>query len=61
MSIFKDTFRGYVRDQLKLREEIVDIGNTPDKGERSKRHKSKTVKIRGKDVTIKPGDFFLHY
>ena len=60
MSIFKDTFRGYVRDQLKLREEIVDIGNTPDKGERSKRHKSKTVKIRSKDVTIKPGAFFSY-
>ena len=60
MSIFKDTFRGYVRDQLKLREELIDIGNTPDKGERSKRHKSKTVKIRGKDVNIKPGAFFSY-
>ena len=31
MSIFKDTFRGYVRDQLSLREELIDI--LKDKGE----------------------------
>ena len=60
MSIFKDTFRKYVRNQLSLREELVDIGNTNDSGERSKRHKSKIVKIRGKDVTIKPGAFFSY-
>ena len=60
MSIFKDTFRPYVRDQLALREELVDIGNTPDQGERSERRKLKEVKIRGKDVTIKPGAFYSY-
>lgn len=28
MSIFKDTFRRYVRDQISLREELIDLGNT---------------------------------
>ena len=37
MSIFKDTFRGYVRDQLSLREELIDIGNTDDSGNRTSR------------------------
>ena len=27
MSIFKDTFRDYVRDQLSIREQLIDIGN----------------------------------
>ena len=30
MSIFKDTFRKYVRDQISLREEIISIGNPKD-------------------------------
>ena len=37
MSIFKDTFRDYVRRQLILREELIDIGNTSDQGERTNR------------------------
>ena len=30
MSIFKDTFRKYVRDQISLREELISIGNPQD-------------------------------
>lgn len=41
MSIFKDTFRRYVRDQLSLREEIIDIGNTNDQGIKSNRNSIK--------------------
>ena len=37
MSIFKDTFRDYVRDQLSIREELISLGNTNDQGVRSNR------------------------
>ena len=30
MSIFKDTFRDYVRDQLSIREKLIEIGNLTD-------------------------------
>jgi len=59
MSIFKDTFRDYVRDQLKLREELISIGN-PDKfnefeGNVNRKNSGKVYKGRKEDVTIKPG------
>ena len=61
MSIFKDTFRKYVRNQISLREELIDIGNTDDNGVRSKRKASKDVKLQdGTDVTIDPGAFFTY-
>ncbi len=51
MSIFKDTFRRYVRDQLSLREEIIDIGNTNDQGIRSNRNKVKNnIKLQSGTV-----------
>ena len=60
MSIFKDTFRGYVRNQLELREELISIGN-PDKfneheGNTNRRNSSHTFTNWNKEeVTIKPG------
>ena len=45
MSIFKDTFRDYVRRQLILREELIDIGNTSDQGERTNRLQIRIQKI----------------
>ena len=60
MSIFKDTFRGYVRNQLELREELISIGN-PDKfneheGNTNRRNASHTFTNWNKEeVTIKPG------
>ena len=61
MSIFKDTFRKYVRNQISLREELIDIGNTDDNGVRSKRRASKDVKLQdGTNVTIDPGAFFTY-
>ena len=61
MSIFKDTFRRYVRDQLSLREEIIDIGNTNDQGVRHNRNAGKKdIKLQSgtvvKDLT--PGAFY---
>ena len=44
MSIFKDTFRDYVRRQLILREELIDIGNLSDEGERKNRLKKHIIK-----------------
>ena len=61
MSIFKDTFRKYVRNQISLREELIDIGNTDDNGVRSKRRAQKDVKLQdGTNVTIDPGAFFTY-
>tara|TARA_R100000030_G_scaffold81330_2_gene64078 strand:- start:728 stop:1843 length:1116 start_codon:yes stop_codon:yes gene_type:complete len=59
MSIFKDTFRDYVRDQLKLREELISIGN-PDKfneyeGNVNRKNSEKSYKGRLGNVTIKSG------
>jgi len=60
MSIFKDTFRGYVRDQLELREELISIGN-PDKfneheGNTNRRHLPHTfTSKRNGSITLKPG------
>ena len=59
MSIFKDTFRDYVRDQLKLREELISIGN-PDKfnehtGNINRKNSEKTYEGRLGSVTIQAG------
>ena len=60
MSIFKDTFRGYVRNQLEVREELISIGN-PDKfnehkGNTNRKNSSHTFTNWNKEeVTIKPG------
>ena len=71
MSIFKDTFRRYVRDQLSVRDEIISVGNPTDsvrstdgsdsfvsinKKDRLKTH---NVKLQsGKEITLDPGVFY---
>ena len=61
MSIFKDTFRKYVRNQISLREELIDIGNTDDNGVRSSRLKAKEIKLPDDTkATIDPGAFFSY-
>ena len=49
MSIFKDTFRPYVRDQLALREEIIALGNREDSGIRTSRNSSNEVILHGEN------------
>ena len=61
MSIFKDTFRRYVRDQLSLREEIIDLGNTDDQGVRHNRNAGKKdIKLQSGTVVkdLAPGAFY---
>jgi hypothetical protein len=62
MSIFKETFKKHVRDQLSIREEVIDIGNIPlgDVQERHDRLKTRTnVKLQtGKVVDITAGAFY---
>jgi len=61
MSIFKDTFRRYVRDQLSLREEIIDLGNTNDQGIRHNRNAGKKdIKLQSGTVVkdLAPGAFY---
>jgi hypothetical protein len=56
MSIFKDTFRPYVRKQLSLREELLDIGNTNDRGIRTNRLTNQKVRLQtGDEVDIQAG------
>tara|TARA_R110002012_G_scaffold81624_4_gene206550 strand:- start:1711 stop:5283 length:3573 start_codon:yes stop_codon:yes gene_type:complete len=60
MSIFKDTFRNYVRDQLAIREELIAIGND-DGGQRSSRINPQPVKLQsGIAPTIDPGAFYSY-
>ena len=59
MSIFKDTFRDYVRNQLQLREELISIGN-PDKfnefpGTTNRKNSQHEYKGRNGKVIIEPG------
>ena len=65
MSIFKDTFRPYVRDQLALREEIIALGNKTDGGIRSSRNSNNTVELHvdndsipTKEVNLPHGAFY---
>ena len=68
MSIFKDSFRPYVRDQLALREELINIGNTPRNnpaGIRTSRNSrndlvlhSDNDLIDNKNISINPGTFY---
>jgi hypothetical protein len=59
MSIFKDTFRPYVRDQLSLREELIDIGNTSDQGIRTNRNSAHTLNLQsGKTPTLDAGAYY---
>ena len=57
MSIFKESFRTYIQQQLKLREAIVSLGN---KG-KGRLNNTKTVKLpKGKEVTLPPGAFYTN-
>jgi hypothetical protein len=56
MSIFKESFRKFVRDQLKIREAIVSKGNNNDS-----RFTGGKVKLsNGKEVNIPGGAFFTN-
>ena len=59
MSIFKDTFRDYVRDQLSIREELISLGNTDDQGVRSNRRIKNPVTLQsGKTPTLKEDSYY---
>jgi hypothetical protein len=62
MSIFKDTFRNYVRDQLAIREELIDLGNTNDQGIRSiRRNPSPRITLpSGNNITFAPDTFYSY-
>ena len=61
MSIFKDTFRGYVRDQLATREALIDIGNTNDSGKRTNRGKEQSFQLHnGTTEEIQPGAYYSY-
>lgn len=57
MSIFKESFRTYIQQQLKLREAIVSLGN----GGKGRINNTKTVQLpKGKEVTLPPGAFYTN-
>jgi hypothetical protein len=57
MSIFKESFRKYVSQQLKLREAIVSLGNNGD----GRMNNTKTVELpKGGKVTLPPGAFYTN-
>ena len=57
MSIFKESFREYIQQQLKLRESIVALGN--DGGGRI--NNTKTISLpKGGEVTLPPGAFYTN-
>jgi len=61
MSIFKETFRDYVRDQLSIRDKVISRGNsgTGDGAALPRRNQSSTVKLQsGKETTLDPGAFY---
>ena len=59
MSIFKDTFRDYVRDQLSIREELISLGNTNDQGVRSNRRIKNPVTLQsGKTPTLNEDSYY---
>ena len=63
MSIFKDTFRRYVRDQISVREELINIGNTDGFTTKTNRNSSNKVvlnlgKSNEKEITLDAGAFY---
>jgi hypothetical protein len=61
MSIFKETFRDYVRDQLSIRDKVISRGNsgTGDGATLPRRNQSNTVKLQsGKEVDLEAGAFY---
>ncbi len=61
MSIFKDTFRPYVRKQLSLREELIAIGNTNDQGIRTNRDSKQPVTLQTGDKIELHGGAYYNY
>jgi len=57
MSIFKESFRKYISQQLKIREAIVSLGN--DGGGRMNNPK-KVILPKGREVTLPPGAFYTN-
>ena len=61
MSIFKDTFRGYVRDQLTLREGLIGFGNDGVEGINNRRSRnSVSLPSSGESITL-PEDSYYQY
>jgi hypothetical protein len=61
MSIFQETFRDYVRNQLSIRDKVISRGNSgTEKGATlPRRNQSSTVKLQsGKEITLDPGAFY---
>jgi hypothetical protein len=57
MSIFKESFRKYIQQQLKLREAIVSLGNDG----KGRINHTKTIKLpKGGEVTLPPGAFYTN-
>ena len=61
MSIFKDTFRPYVRKQLSLREELIAIGNTNDQGIRTNRNSKQPITLQTGDKIELHGGAYYNY
>ena len=57
MSIFKETFRKFVRQQLQIREAIISLGNN-DGG---RMNNTKSIKLNnGKEITLPAGAFYTN-
>jgi len=57
MSIFKESFRKYIQQQLKLREAIISLGNDGE----GRMNNLKTIKLpKGGEVTLPPGAFYTN-
>ena len=57
MSIFKETFRKFVRHQLQIREGVVSLGNDG----KGRINNTKDIKLNGgKDVTLPLGAFYTN-
>ena len=60
MSIFKESFRQFVRQQLAIREAIVSHGNDGDSRFNSVSVVLSKNKMGGKNITVDPGAFFVN-
>ena len=61
MSIFKETFKDYVRNQLSIRDKVISRGNsgTGNGVTLPRRNQSNTVKLQSKkEITLDPGAFY---
>ena len=57
MSIFKETFRKFVSEQLQIREAVVSTGNNNE----GRINRSKNVVLKGnKEITLPPGAFYTN-